>query len=200
MGGFFKNIYGNVKKSLTTGLFALIILKRDLEGVSLVRMDLRELLASPGKSLTFTFELEPEDLTFDGVLEYRSPISVRGTVTNHAGLIEARMSIEADMLCQCARCLKEFPKQLRMEAAAYLAEELEDEDNEDYYLLEDGVADMTEIARDYVILNFERRLLCRDDCRGLCPKCGKDLNEGPCGCGEDLDPRWLALGQLLEKE
>ena len=200
MDVFFKKIYANVKKSLTTAPFALIILKRDLEGVSCVRLDLHELIASPGKSLPFAFELEPEDLPLDGVLEYRTPIEVRGAVTNHAGLLEARMTIGADMLCQCARCLREFPKELRMEAAAYLTEELQDEDNEDYYLLEDGEADMTEIARDYVILNFEPRLLCKPDCKGLCSKCGKDLNEGPCGCGEDLDPRMAVLGQLLEKE
>lgn len=89
---------------------------------------------------------------------------------------------------------------LRREAAAYLTEELEDEDNEDYYLLEDGTADLEEIARDALILNFEPRLLCKDDCKGLCPKCGKDLNDGPCGCAEDPDPRMAALRQLLEKE
>ena len=105
-----------------------------------------------------------------------------------------------DFYCQCARCLKEFPMRLRREAAAYLTEELEDEDNEDYYLLEDGTADLEEIARDALILNFEPRLLCKDDCKGLCPKCGKDLNDGPCGCAEDPDPRMAALRQLLEKE
>ena len=165
-----------------------------------MRLDLRKLIASPGGKLDFSFELDPTDLTFEGVLSYKSPVTVTGAVENHAGLLELHALIEADMLCQCARCLKEFPMRLRREAAAYLTEELEDEDNEDYYLLEDGAADLEEIARDALILNFEPRLLCRDDCKGLCPKCGKDLNEGPCGCGEDLDPRWLALGQLLENE
>lgn len=171
-----------------------------MEGVSFVRMDLRELIASPGKSLDFEFELPVEDLDFDGVLEYQTPMTVRGRVENHAGLLEARYDISADMLCQCARCLKEFSRTYRLEGTAYLTEELEDEDNADYYLLDDGVADLTEIARDAVIFDFEPRLLCREDCKGLCSKCGKDLNEGPCDCGDDPDPRWLALGQLLESE
>ena len=171
-----------------------------MEGVSGVELDLRELIAAPGKRVGFGFELPMDGLDFDGVLEFRTPVTVRGEVANHAGLLELCAVISADMLCQCARCLKEFPRALRLETAAYLAEELEDEDNEDYYLLKDGKADLEEIARDALIFNFEPRLLCRDDCKGLCPKCGKDLNEGPCDCGEDPDPRWHALGQLLEKE
>lgn len=165
-----------------------------------MELDLRQLIASPGRTLGYEFELDSADLDFDGVLEYRTPVTVKGVVENHAGHIETRFDISADMLCQCARCLKEFPKHLWMEGAAYLTEELEDEDNEDYYLIEDGFTDLSEIARDYIILNFEQRLLCKDTCLGLCPKCGKDLNEGPCGCGEDLDPRFAVLGQLLENE
>lgn len=165
-----------------------------------MELDLRELIAAPGRSVDFAFELPMDGLDFDGVLSFLTPVSVEGEVANHAGLLELRAVISADMLCQCARCLKEFPRSLRLETAAYLAEELEDEDSGEYYLLKDGAADLEEIARDALIFNFEPRLLCRDDCKGLCPKCGKDLNEGPCDCGEDPDPRWLALGQLLEKE
>ena len=45
---------------------------------------------------------------------------------------------------------------------------------------------------------MEQKVLCRDDCRGLCPKCGKNLNEGPCGCTKDGDPRLAVLSRLLE--
>ncbi len=165
-----------------------------------MRADLRELIASPGKKLDFSFVLDSADLSFDGVLRFLTPVTVKGVIENHAGHITLTGVIEADMLCQCARCLKEFPMPLRRELAAYLAEELEDEDNEDYYLLEDGWADLEQIARDTLILNFEPRILCREDCKGLCPKCGRNLNEGPCGCGEDPDPRMAALRQLLERE
>lgn len=171
-----------------------------MKGVSGVRLDLRELIASPGNKREFEFRLDPTDLDFEGVLGYLTPVSVTGRVENHAGLLELHADIRAQMLCQCARCLKEFQKPLETDVKAYLAQELEDEDNEDYYLIENDSVDLEEIMRDALILNFEPRLLCRADCKGLCPKCGKDLNEGPCGCVEDLDPRWLALGQLLEKE
>ena len=191
---------GHCEKRLDNpGKFNYNTIARLGEGIAML-LDLRELIASPGKAQDFTFEPDPEELMFRGLLAYRSPVTVTGRVENHAGLLEARLVITADMLCQCARCLKEFPKQLRIEGAAYLTEELEDEDSEEYYLLEDGAADMGQIVRDLVFLNFDNRILCREDCKGLCDRCGKDLNDGPCDCGRDLDPRWLALGQLLESE
>ena len=165
-----------------------------------MELDLRELIAQDAGRVGFDFELDTDGLDFEGVLSYTTPVTVRGAVENHAGLLTVSAVIEAGLYCQCARCLKEFPRHLRIEAAAYLAEELEDEDNGDYYLLNDGKADMEEIARDALILNFEQRILCSEDCKGLCPKCGKDLNDGPCGCAEDPDPRMAALRQLLEKE
>ena len=171
-----------------------------MKGVRGVRLDLRELIATPGGKESFAFTLDPTDLDFDGVLKYLTPITVTGLVENHAGLLELRAGIRADMLCQCARCLKEFQKPLELDVKVYLAQELEDQDSVDFYLIEDGSVDLEEIMRDALIFNFEPRLLCREDCKGLCPKCGKDLNEGPCGCAEDPDPRWLALGQLLEKD
>ena len=162
-----------------------------------MRLDLRELIATPGGKAPFAFEMDLSDFGFDGVKKFMTPVHVRGEIQNHAGLLELHAELTADMLCECARCLKEFPKRFDLKTTAFLTEELEDEDNEDYYLLEDGVADLEEIARNAFVLNFEQRILCREDCKGLCYKCGKDLNDGPCDCGEDQDPRWAALGQLL---
>ena len=50
------------------------------------------------------------------------------------------------------------------------------------------------------ILDMDSKFLCREDCKGLCPKCGKNLNLGPCGCGKETDPRFAVLEQLLDKD
>ena len=47
------------------------------------------------------------------------------------------------------------------------------------------------------VLAMDTKNLCSDDCKGLCPKCGADLNQGPCSCRPETDPRWAALSQLL---
>ena len=60
-------------------------------------------------------------------------------------------------------------------------------------------ADLDEILNAAFVLNMDSQLLCREDCKGLCSRCGKDLNEGPCGCKQEIDPRLAVLAQLLEK-
>ena len=58
---------------------------------------------------------------------------------------------------------------------------------------------MDEILSSLFILDMETKFLCREDCKGLCPTCGKNLNLGPCGCRKSLDPRFAVLEQLLDK-
>ena len=165
-----------------------------------MRIDLRGLIASPGGRIPFDFDTDLSEFGFEGVQKFLTPVRAVGEIENHAGLITMTGVISARLQCECARCLKVFSKDFRLEVTAYLTEELEDEDNEDYYLIEDGAADLEEIVRTAFVLNFDERLLCSEDCKGLCPKCGKNLNEGPCSCGGDRDPRLAVLGRLLDQE
>jgi uncharacterized protein len=71
------------------------------------------------------------------------------------------------------------------------------EEDPEVFLLEGDFADVGEIITTEFILNMDQRLLCSEDCKGLCEKCGANLNEGPCACKSDTDPRLAALGQLL---
>ena len=84
---------------------------------------------------------------------------------------------------------------------AVLVTKLENEDYDDPWTFElDGdQADLDDILTTAVVLNMDSKLLCSEDCQGLCPKCGADLNEGPCDCTPELDARWAALQQFLNK-
>jgi uncharacterized protein len=62
---------------------------------------------------------------------------------------------------------------------------------------EHHILDLTEAIRQYIVTAMPMKSLCREDCAGLCPTCGKDLNQGKCGCKqEELDPRWAELLKL----
>ena len=76
-----------------------------------------------------------------------------------------------------------------------------DEDHEDerVFPLEGDSADLEDIIRTVFVLNMDSKLLCKPDCQGLCCRCGKNLNEGKCDCQKELDPRFAALRQLLDK-
>ena len=109
---------------------------------------------------------------------------------------------EADTVLElrCDRCLKPFSRETRIPLEALLATELADEENEDDIVLLDGdEVDVDEIARTAFILAMDTKHLCSEDCKGLCAKCGANLNNGPCGCKPEVDPRLAKLAQLLDQ-
>ena len=81
-----------------------------------------------------------------------------------------------------------------------LAESLENGESDEIELLEDGKADLGELARTAFILGMDTKTLCSEDCKGLCSRCGADLNLGPCSCKKEIDPRLAALAKLLENK
>ena len=74
------------------------------------------------------------------------------------------------------------------------------EENDEIVLLENGQVDAGELAREAFILGMDTKTLCSEDCKGLCPRCGADLNVGPCSCKKEVDPRLAVLAKLLENK
>lgn len=116
--------------------------------------------------------------------------------------ILVRGTVDVDLEIPCARCLK--PQ--RLEPTVPVAElftdprRVEEDDDEDGYRIDDDLAhlDLGPLLRDTVVMEVPVRVLCRDDCQGLCPVCGQDRNEADCGHrpDEEPDPRWAALADL----
>ena len=144
-------------------------------------MNLRELIKSPGSRLSFTRELSTDRLALPAVLGYNVPPAAEGEIVNNAGALTLRCVIRADLHCQCDRCTREFDTQVNIPLEYGLAAELEDEEDPDYFLLNGDELDIDDLLESGYILNMDMQFLCRDDCKGLCPRCGADLNDGPCG-------------------
>ena len=100
----------------------------------------------------------------------------------------------------CDRCGKEFLQEKAVSYGCILAEELQNEEDDEILLLEDGKVNVGELAREAFILDMDTKTLCSEDCKGLCPRCGADLNLGPCTCKKDVDPRLAVLAKLLENK
>ena len=165
-----------------------------------MRLDLHEIIQIPGGKVSFDYEPDLQGLTFDSVKGFLPGARAVGRVENHAGVLVLTAELTVPMLCVCARCLKEFERVFHRSIEAVLATECEDEDDPDIFLLDGDYIETDEVVVTAFVLNMEQRFLCREDCRGLCEKCGKNLNEGPCNCRAEVDPRLAVLGQLLEKE
>ena len=114
---------------------------------------------------------------------------------------ECKGSVTTTIHGICDRCAAAFSREIRFPIDVVLVTELQNEEDEDEWVfpLEGDSADLDDIVRTVFVLNLDSKLLCKDDCKGLCCRCGKNLNDGPCNCQKELDPRFAALKQLLKK-
>lgn len=165
-----------------------------------MRLDLRDIIHVPDGKKTFQFHLDLSDVDFYGSRPIAHPVQVEGSVTNHAGALVLEGTARSLLELRCDRCGKEFSREKVVALDSLVAQELEDEENDDILLLDGTELDLDDAAGTTFILAMDTKNLCSDDCKGLCAKCGADLNLGPCGCGPDVDPRLAALAQLLDKE
>ena len=165
-----------------------------------MRLDLRSIIHVPGASLPFQFELDLSGLDFYGEKPFAHPVRVSGAVRNMADALLLEGTAETTLELACDRCLKPFSQELTLPVSTLLAEELEDEESDDIILLEDGAVDLEDLARTAFILDMDTKTLCSEDCKGICPGCGVDLNQGTCTCKKEVDPRLAVLAKLLDKD
>ena len=164
-------------------------------------LGLSKIIETPGASVPFSTEVDLSDLCYGVSYPVTEPVVAEGTVRNTAGVLMMSGSIRTVIHGICDRCTEHFDREINFPIDVVLVEELSNEENEDEWVfpLEGDSADLDDIVRTVFVLNLDSKLLCKEDCQGLCHRCGKNLNDGPCNCQKELDPRFAALKQLLEK-
>ena len=162
---------------------------------------LAKIIDCPGAELSFSTSLDFSDLRYGDSYPVSEPVKASGTVRNTAGVLVMKGMITTTIHGVCDRCAGDFDSDLSFPIDVVLVTELSNEENEDEWVfpLEGDSADLDDIVRTVFVLNLDSKLLCKEDCRGLCHRCGKNLNDCPCNCQKELDPRFAALKQLLEK-
>lgn len=166
-----------------------------------MRLGLAQIMDRPGAVVPFSCSVDLSDLQYGASHPVTEPVEASGTVRNTAGVLVMSGSIKTCLHGVCDRCAAEFSREVEYPIQAVLVEELANEENEDEWVfpLEGESANLQDIVRTVFVLNMESKLLCKPDCKGLCCQCGKNLNDGLCSCQKELDPRFAALRQLLNK-
>ena len=164
-------------------------------------LGLSKIIDSPGASVSFSTSVDLSDLCFGVSYPVSEPVRAEGIVRNTAGVLMMTGAIRTTIHGTCDRCANDFDRELSFPIEVVLVTELANEENEDEWVfpLEGDSADLDDIVRTVFVLNLDSKLLCKEDCAGLCHRCGHNLNNGPCNCQKELDPRFAALKQLLDK-
>ena len=164
-------------------------------------LGLSKIIDCPGATVDFSTSVDLSDLRYGNCYPVDEPVVASGTVRNTAGVLMMKGMIQTRLYGVCDRCASDFERDIELPIDIVLVTELANEDNEDEWVfpLEGDSADLDDIVRTVFVLNLDSKLLCKEDCKGLCHRCGKNLNDGPCNCQKELDPRFAALKQLLEK-
>ena len=161
-------------------------------------IDLKSVFEISGSCEKFSCELSPEELALPEDRELEKAVEIEGRVTNTAGIVEIEYVADFCLKYHCDRCLKEGKKKFSFSFRHTLTMELNDENDDGYIVVGNGMLDVTELSAEDIILEIPVLLLCKSGCKGLCQKCGADLNEGDCGCAvREIDPRLQKLKDLL---
>ena len=170
----------------------------------MLQFDMR---AVEAKAVHVDAELSPDDAVWqqsDAVPE--KPLRVTGRLSA-AGTSGDKFywhgRLEGDVILPCRRCLADTTVHVQDESHVIFAQADSDEaEDPDVYVLDERSTqlDLRPVVREQWLLNVPRYAVCRDECKGICPTCGKDLNEGPCNCPEARDARWDALRKVNAKD
>lgn len=186
---------------LTSGLFTGIIISVTLWGVDMV-LALKQIFDVVGESQSIDYPLVISDCEIGGLPVFEKPIPVKGRVYNRAGIVMLEVSCEVTMHLCCDRCLTVFDRSQTLPVSHILVTELHsDADTDDEYVVveEDMTLDLDELLRADILLSLPSKILCKEDCKGLCSVCGGNRNEKECHCEEkSIDPRLQILGDLLK--
>jgi uncharacterized protein len=166
----------------------------------MLRVDLRELARGPVETRG---ELAQDDLTLAGTgIDLGAPVTVNGRLQAIGdGRFYWQGTAHTVVQGECRRCLTPVASPLNLEIGALFTQDPEALDDPDSYPVAPDATeiDVTPAVREELLLAAPQYVLCREECKGLCPRCGKDLNAGPCNCEPAGDARWQPLKALKDK-
>lgn len=162
-------------------------------------LELKKVFLNENESTYAEYELDFRDMSFGGTTPFRSPVRVTANAVNRAGVVDLAVTAKFEYTAPCDRCGEETITPFVLSFKHTVVQSLVGENEEDYIEAPDFVVDLDAPVTADILLSLPSKHLCREDCKGLCPKCGKNLNEGDCGCDlREIDPRLEALRDFLD--
>lgn len=167
-----------------------------------MKFDLNKLLDGARVSEVVTDDVDLSRYSAGGESPFRSPVQITANASNRVGVVSLDCTYRYTLALRCDRCLAPVVREMTLTVPHTVVRSLQNagsEEDDEYLVAPDGVVELEELATNDVIPELPAKVLCREDCKGLCPSCGCDRNVTRCGCEEkQTDPRLAALDKFFE--
>lgn len=167
-----------------------------------MKIDLSSVIKVTGAEIAINGEVGFSDAQFLGEsYRFSDPLKVLGKVYNNGQSLALELDVEGAMETNCARCLEPLVADVSFSIHELLSQREEGQKEDEDIILFDGYEiELDDIIADHFLMNVSGKYLCDEDCMGLCPVCGQNLNDGDCDCNKEyIDPRWQALADILNQ-
>ncbi len=148
-----------------------------------MKIQLKELFDIAGERKEFRYEIPLEELEGYKAVSFKTPVSVNGEVENRAGIVTISFYVSFVLNHVCDRCLKKFEQEYEYDFEHTLVQSTSIEDDQ-HIVCENMILDLNELAISDLLLQLPSKILCKEDCKGLCFVCGQNLNEATCECSK----------------
>ncbi|HHV95736.1 MAG TPA: DUF177 domain-containing protein [Clostridiaceae bacterium] len=166
-----------------------------------MNINIEDLLKNEGSSLEIDYKGSVEGLesTVDSYT-FKGPISFKGSLQNNKGKLHLTGLVSLEYSSPCFRCLEDVHGSAEIPVKEDILHVDKVTDKDDVFTYEGDYLNLDKILLDYIILNLPMKQLCKEDCKGLCPVCGTNLNEATCNCEEEkeINPKFDILRKFFE--
>lgn len=161
-------------------------------------LQLKPLFLGETECLPIDCALDLSETEWNGAYPFKD-VTVKGQIKLSADVVTLTATVTYRYVGTCDRCMCDIDRIQQLQIEHILVVSLNHEDNDSFVLIENYQLPLSDLVEEDLILDQPSKVLCSEECLGLCPQCGKDLNEGLCDCRrETVDPRLAALQQLLD--
>ena len=162
-------------------------------------LELKKLFLDGVNSIKKDYKLDLSGVKFDGCYPFLEPVNVKVKINNVCGVIKLIADVDFNYFHLCDRCMADMVFKLQYKFNHILVLETNENLDDDYIRVDEYKLDLDNLIKSDLLLELPSKILCKDDCKGICPECGKNLNDGSCDCAMHyVDSRLEVLKNLLD--
>lgn len=164
-----------------------------------MQLDFTNLLNSSDDVIDIDYIMNSDDFMYDTYKPLKNGVVVKGRAYQKVGVVYLDLDVKFDFFGVCDRCMDDIEKSYSFSLNKVVVQKMENDndDYDDYVVVENNILELDDFISEEIHLFLPTKMLCKEDCKGLCQGCGKNLNYEKCECVKEIDPRLASLSDLL---